>query len=379
MFFKKKSNVGTRLEELLKGTKKNPLSKVATSIDNWQPKSDQNIKQKISEHDPKISENNTLKDKTELLIHEIQKLAEPKIKPSLDFSEGLLNYPFLSVIGGSPYDIEFLEMMVNDGILEKHLFEKLVVCPLHGDSLGNTIHLYCPSCNSNDVAKLNLFEHKKCGYIADSNKFGFSESEINNCPSCKKVIKNFEKEIRVPAMWYQCESCHEKFDNVVTKLYCRRHDHDFDLNTAKIMPSYYYSLQLHETNDSGDFTNILKLLEQSLDNFGLVVRKNFAITGKSENPHKIPIYVENKITKKSVIIFIKIKSEIIDESDLNPILITLLDVNQQNIVLLTNQPIKEQALKIARAYGVKIFINSENDVTISELAEFITKKVGDKR
>jgi len=70
----------------------------------------------------------------------------------------------------------------------------------NSDVFSSSMRLYCPKCRSMNVDKLNLFEHKKCGYIAESTNFDFTNSSQSVCPSCKKEIKNFDKEIRVPAM-----------------------------------------------------------------------------------------------------------------------------------------------------------------------------------
>ncbi len=141
--------------------------------------------------------------KTVRLIQEVQKLEERTIKPFIDYTEDRLFYPILSKIGEVQDNIEYLDGLVTDGILEQKIYEKLLVCPIHPDTFSSSVRLYCPNCHSMDIEKLNLFEHKKCGYITESSNFDFSDHDNSNCPSCKKPIKNFEKEIRVPAMWYQ--------------------------------------------------------------------------------------------------------------------------------------------------------------------------------
>src|SRR3989338_7070639 len=82
--------------------------------------------------------------------------------------------------------------------------------------------------------------------------FDFSNIDHSICPSCLKKIKNFEKEIRVPAMWYQCEDCIEKFDNAVIKLHCRKYDHDFDTNSGKFITTFCYKLKNSDISNISD-------------------------------------------------------------------------------------------------------------------------------
>jgi hypothetical protein len=179
------------------------------------------------------------------LIQEVQKLSDRTIKPFVDYNEGLLFYPILSKIGEVQDNIACLDDLVSDGILEKKVYEKLIVCPIHPDTFSSSVRLYCPKCHSMSVEKLNLFEHKKCGYITESTNFDFTDTDNANCPSCKKSIKNFEKEVRVPAMWYQCDDCEEKFDNAVIKLHCRKHEHDFDTNSGQFITTFSYKLKMN--------------------------------------------------------------------------------------------------------------------------------------
>ena len=109
------------------------------------------------------------------LIQEIQQLEDKTIKPFLDYNEGRLFYPILSKIGEVQDNSEYLDGLVTDGLLEKQVYEKLIVCPAHPKTFSSSMRLYCPKCHSMNVEKLNLFEHKKCGYITESsNKFNFS-------------------------------------------------------------------------------------------------------------------------------------------------------------------------------------------------------------
>ena len=306
-------------------------------------------------------------DKKIRLVDEIQKTDSKRIVPFLDFNEGKIFYPILSKIGHIQDDLSYLENLVSDGILEKQIFEKLLTCPIHPETFSSTMRLYCPHCNSIDVEKLNLFEHKKCGYIAENNKFNFSNSD-NICPSCKKEIKNFDKEIKVPAMWYQCNDCHEKFDNAIIKLHCRKYEHDFDPNSSQFVTTYLYKIKSDESQNEGAI-QLKDLVLKSLQQYTSETSTNYTITGKSGNIHKIPIFA--KINTNHICIFIKNKDDSISEPEISSIIVAAFDVNSNNTWFITNGFVSDDLKKSAKTYGIKIIDSSDSSKIESELYALI--------
>ena len=323
----------------------------------------------ISESD--LPESST--SKSVQLIQEVQKLEDRTIKPFVDYNEGHLFYPILSKVGEVQDNIAYLDGLVTDGILERKIYEKLIVCPLHPDTFSSSMRLYCPKCHSMGVEKLNLFEHKKCGYITASSNFDFTSNAESVCPSCKKLIKNFEKEIRVPAMWYQCNDCSEKFDNAVIKLHCRKHEHDFDTNSGQFITTFSYKLKNSETSINSDTSQIKDELLTLLQGFNYTAKLNVSIKGKSNNVHEIPIYGKNKITNESILIFIKNQPDGIDQSDMNSILVPKLDINPTKTLLVTVSGINDGVENLAKHYGIDLISDSDFSQIISHVEEFVSK------
>ena len=306
------------------------------------------------------------------LIQEVQKLADKTIKPFIDYTEGSIFYPVLSNVGETQDNVSYLDDLVSDGILAKHIYEKLIVCPIHPTDFSSSMRLYCPKCHSMNVEKLNLFEHKKCGYIAESKNFNFSNIEHSICPSCLKEIKNFEKEIRVPAMWYQCEDCIEKFDNAVIKLHCRKHDHDFDTNSGKFITTFCYKLKNSDISNISDTTQIKDELVKLLRGFNFTAELNSLVKGKSGNTHEIPIFGKSKSNNDSILIFIKNQSTGVDESDMNSILIPKLDIDPKNTLLVTVSDVKEGVENMAKHYGINLISDPDFSKIISRVEEFVS-------
>ncbi len=307
------------------------------------------------------------------LIQEIQKLEERTIKPFVDYNEGKLFYPILSKVGEVQDNIEYLNALVSDGILEKKIYEKLIVCPLHPDTFSSSMRLYCPKCHSMGVEKLNLFEHKKCGYITESRNFDFTSNANSVCPSCKKLIKNFEKEIRVPAMWYQCNDCSEKFDNAVIKLHCRKHEHDFDTNSGQFVTTFSYKLKNSQSSINSDTSQIKDELLTLLEGFNFTTKLNVSIKGKSGNIHEIPIYAKNKTTNESILIFIKNPQNGIDQSDMNSILVPKLDIDPTNTLLVTVSGIDDCVENLAKHYGINLISEPDFSQIISHVEAFVSQ------
>lgn len=316
---------------------------------------------------PKPSSNKSVR-----LIQGVQKLKDRTIIPFVDYNEGQLLYPILSEIDESPDNLSYLDGLVSDGILEKEIYEKLIVCPIHSDTFSSSVRLYCPKCHSMDVEKLNLFEHKKCGYITESSNFDFTENENSQCPSCKKPITNFEKEIRVPAMWYQCNDCSEKFDDAVVKLHCRKYEHDFDTNSGQFVSTFRYKLKNSEISVNSDTIEIKDELQKLLIGFNFDSHLNYSIQGKSNNTHEIPIYGKSKTSDDSILIFIKNQPHGIDQTDMNSILVPKLDIEPTHTLLITVSAINDGVEQLAKHYGIHIICEPDLSQIISCVEEFVT-------
>jgi hypothetical protein len=321
-----------------------------------------------------IPESSVKGDKSQLLLLEIEKLPDKAIKPVVDFNENCLFYPILAKIGESPENIDFLDELVEEGVLNKEVYEKLIICPNHPDAYSSSVRLYCPKCNSLNVDKLNLYEHRRCGFITESTEFDFSNPKNSTCPSCKRKIVDYKKEIRVPAMWHQCIDCEEKFDNAIIKLYCRQHEHDFETNSGQFVTTYAYRLKDFEAPITSDDDKMHHELVSLLNEFNFTTEFKVSVKGKSGNSHKIPIYTKNNATGEAITIFVVKKSENLTQSDINAILIPILDVGPKNVLLLTSSTVEEGVTPFAKQYGIEIISDPDLSKIIQHIDEFVSER-----
>lgn len=366
IFGKKSLQLGTKS----KGRAMNPLDVV---LKKDPPKTKEDISPKQESPSTAPSSN-----KTSQLIEEMQKIDGQMIKPFVDFVEGNLFYPILSKIGLAQDDIAFLDNLVEEDILEKKMFEKLVVCPNHPTNFSSSVRLYCPKCHSIKVEKLNLYEHKQCGYISDSRNFDFSSDAKKECPSCKKEIKNFERDMRIPARWFECNNCKEKFDNIDIQLYCRKYEHDFDTNSAQFIPTYSYHLKNSDYSISTDLNQMKYELVTMLQGFDLETEINSKVVGKSGNSHEIPICGKNQ--NKTILVFLVKQDSKLDHVTINSIVVPILDIEPTCTILITRSEVSDDVYAMAKRYNIDIISHFEFSEIMSHaetlLSEICSKMGG---
>lgn len=316
-------------------------------------------------------------EKISKLISAIEGTKEKMVVPSISIDQGKIVYPILNEIGESEDNLDFLEKLTssNFDILERVVYERLIVCPEHPESFSTTIRLTCAHCNSLDITKLHLIEHKKCGYISENTKFKISkDGTITECPSCKKPIHDAKKEIAIPAMWYTCNDCKEKFDDVSVKLHCRTFNHDFEISSAKfnLIPGFQIK-NLGDTSNTS-ISPILKQLKSLLVSFGFTAKENHTVIGKSGNHYRINIYGEDQ-HKRTIFIYIRNPNAENDNSELNSKIIEVLDTSPTVTILIGFPSISEKAKTITSNYNISVLTENDPETILVSIKNVLASKV----
>ena len=345
------------------GKKKNQESDTS-SLQSNQNDSDTTTEKKTNKIS--LSEN----DKISSLIQLIKSADKKILVPQLNISTGIFTFPQLSEIGENPNNIQFLENLTSDSIdiLEKTVYERITVCPQHPDSLEVNVRLYCPKCNSIDIEKLHLLEHKICGFISETKSFEIINSVLE-CPSCKKTIKDRKKELRIPAMWYNCLSCMEKFDDVIMKMYCRKFDHSFDTNMAGTVSIPGYILKDSQSTSSYD-PSLISHIKNLLEEHKFISEENHSLKGKSGHFHNIDLIATNPNTD-TLFLFILQSDNTLDESRINSKIIQVLDCNPTKTVIVGN--LSEKAKSLASRYDISVIGSFEKNEVLSRLEIILTE------
>lgn len=316
-------------------------------------------------------------EKISNLIKSIETSNEKMIIPIIDIGQGKITYPILEQIGEPADNLDFLEQLTSENfdILKRTVYERLAVCPDHPESMSTTVRLNCPRCTSMDISKLHLIEHKRCGYISENKNFEISnDGKIISCPSCKKQIKDANREIAKPAMWYACNECKEKFDDVSLKLHCRKANHDFEISDAHSISIPGFVLKNLQDASNSSISPILTPLKKLLDSFSFSANENHTIIGKSGNSYRVNIYGEDE-HKRTIFIYIKNPNAESDNSELNSKIIEVLDTTPTVTILIGFPSISEKAKTITSNYNISLITEQDPNKILSSIKDILSQKV----
>lgn len=287
--------------------------------------------------------------------------------PEIDQKTAQFSYRILREMDG--LDVGFLNNLANLGIMDKLVNNKFLICPEHKASFLLSVRISCPKCSSINVEKLNLLEHRTCGFISEKKNF-VADPELK-CPSCKKQIKNQEKELRLPASWYLCNDCKDKFDEAKINLHCNEFDHDFTVNQADSIVLYNYLLSDDTEKSTLDQGKIKEEIIKVFSKYGYTVSENHAVKGNSGIDQTIDILgTDDK--GQSISIFINNLSG--NNAEIDSKLIQILDTAPKTAILVGFTSISEMTKSIASKYNLSIISSQNVDEIIVEVQKIVSAK-----
>jgi len=132
-----------------------------------------------------------------------------------------------------------LSEMADADILVRDLTDKVPACPECGSKELSTRYL-CPKCFNHDISRTYLYEHLKCGKVANDDAFRKLNQIV--CPKCQTVLHSFGVEYRAVGAWYKCNKCTESFNAPSHSHFCRAKHHQFTSDRTRLVPVYQYRL-----------------------------------------------------------------------------------------------------------------------------------------
>jgi len=322
----------------------------------------------------KLKDSITNDEAAKKIIEIISNSKEGVLNPSINFAENKINYPLLSELSNENEIMAKLEDLSSSsaGILEKGVYERLPVCPDHPDNFSTTVRLYCSSCLSDDIAKLHLVEHKACGYITDQKIFFAGKGDVTKCISCKKPIKNPEKEIQKLGRWYECNKCNTKFDNCVVKLHCRQFNHDFAVIQAEMTTIPYYKIKTDSKELHGYSYSLMSPLKKIIGAQGLVVDDSTSVKGKSGVDHQVSLFA--KKGEETVLFDIQGSETQIEDSVVNAFMLKVLDIAPSLSIFIGIPSISDSAKTLADTYKISVVTGTDFTKIINEVERIIKEK-----
>lgn len=307
------------------------------------------------------------------IIEIISNAKDGTLHPSINFEENEITYPQLANIVSVNVIEKLDELAASSDVLEKKIYERIPVCPKHSGSISTSVRLYCSSCLSDNIKKLHLVEHKVCGYITEDKILKSSGDKII-CISCKKSIKNPEKEIRKLGRWYECDNCNSKFDNCIVKLHCRKFEHDFTVDQADVQNIYYYKIKVDSTSLHSYTHSILSSLKKSITSKGFIVDTAEFQPGKSGVSHKISLFAKNN-SDQSILIDIKGEKNQVNDSEINAFMLKIMDIAPAISIFIAIPSVSNNAKIIAKTYNVSLVSGNDFNKIIDDAEKIIQEKL----
>lgn len=289
------------------------------------------------------------KDRISKFVGKVKENYNGVVIPDVSYVDGRYVYLPLKEIEEPVAGTDFLEKLSHTkiGILERFVFNKFLICPDHHLSFLVNVRLFCPKCSSISVEKLHLLEHKSCGYLAEKTRF--SDGSALRCPSCNKAIKDSQKEMRVPATWYFCNDCKEKFDDAAIRFYCKEYDHDFHVSEAKAVTIYGYTLLDAGDKSQFDHVKLKSEMAKLMTRLGLATENNHTVRGRSGQDHIVDVYGADE---KGQTVFILVNST--GENLADSRMLQIFDTAPKAAILIGYSSIAEKTKSIASKHNVSI-------------------------
>src|SRR3990170_4413542 len=223
---------------------------------------------------------------TQILLSEFlsgeMKTLEPVYDPQFGY-----RYPTVEAIVGDASRVEgFLSELYGSGILEKTLYDKVILCP-KCTSPNVSFRYCCPFCKSFNIQKSSLIEHVKCGYM--DLETNFRDGNTYACPKCHEELRTIDVDYRKAGIWCTCDACRKSFDIPVPSHFCRNCRETSTFEEVPIKDVYSYTLKANVTAESSLNWFLVAAIRELLMKEGLKVESPGLLKGKSGATHSFDI------------------------------------------------------------------------------------------
>ncbi len=278
------------------------------------------------------------------------------IRPQLDFSSEMgFTYPAVTkaLEISDKRVVPILESLVDEGILEKHFFDRLLRCP-HCQSINLRPTMHCPKCSSGDVVRGRIMEHLGCHHIGLEQEFTARGRFV--CPKCHQVLRAVDSDYRSLGVLYKCQDCLEIFGLPYMKWRCLKCAAATAEDKITEIDIYYYTLN-EAKRSLLDFElkpkpQLIEFLKQR----GYDVVENASVKGRSGAEHKIDILAtrDDGIITYTMAIGIKVAGQKIELGEIFDFDDKAYDIGIHDKVLVIVPELGREAEKFASQQRIKV-------------------------
>jgi len=298
---------------------------------------------------------------------EISRL-EPVFDPKVGY-----RYPVVEAIVGDAAKVEaFLDRLSDVGILERQLYDKMLVCP-KCSSVSVAVHYCCPYCKSFDVQKSSLIEHVKCGYMDVEENFLKGGKLV--CQKCHDELKKLDVDYRRAGVWCSCRSCGKSFDIPDATLFCRDCRTDSTFEEVIIKNAYSFGMREEVRKEAQLGWILVAPIKEFLAECGFDVEGPAFLKGKSGANHMFDIVARNKgDAKKATVIDVATSTEgVLVEQPVIALFAKIFDVSPDSAYLIAIPKMSDNGKKMAELYNIQIIEAKSQKEATKALKERISK------
>ncbi len=309
---------------------------------------------------------------TQLVLSKFLNGEVTELQPTYDAKLGY-RYPTVEAIVGNAGNTEsFLKKLHDAGILDRKLFDKIVICP-KCNSTSVSIHYCCPYCKSFDIQKSSLIEHVKCGYMDVEENFRKSGKLV--CPKCHEELKKLDVDYRRAGIWCVCKDCGKSFDIPLTGLFCRDCHLNFTFEDAVIKDVYSYRLKEEAKQEAGLGWVLVAPIKEFLTEIGLEVEGPAFLKGKSGANHMFDVVARSKdASGKTTVIDLATSLEgSVSEQPVIALFAKIFDVSPQRAFLVAIPRMNDNGKKMAELYNIRVIEARDQKEAVKSLATMIRK------
>jgi len=182
---------------------------------------------------------------------------------------------------------DLLSDLWKQGYLQRKFYGNVFRCP-HDGTTSLRPRLLCPSCNSEEIERVNMIEHLKCGHV-DIEKNFLKDGEYV-CPKDGKKLHQIGVDYTKPGPAYYCPHCDEKHPEPLERWTCNSSDHSFSLEEAVEEKIFEYVLNEDKREEALHVFELIQPIGDVFKKFGFKIETFHKVKGSSGISHLVDIY-----------------------------------------------------------------------------------------
>jgi len=282
------------------------------------------------------------------------------LEPVYDPQKGY-RYPLVEDIVGDASQVEhFLDTLSGLGILDKKLYDKVILCPKCSSS-NVSFRYCCPYCKSYDIQKSSLVEHVKCGYMDLETNFRQKTKYV--CPKCHEEMRQNDVDYRKAGVWCTCSNCGKSFDIPVSEHSCRICCTVSTFEEAYLKEVFSYTLNKNIKSESTQNLSRAVPIREFFAKEGLAVESPAHLVGRSGAKHSFDVVAQkqNADNSRNLIVVDIAQSSIgmVSEQPVIALFAKVYDVSPERAYLVAIPRLNDNGRKMAELYNI-ITIEAEN-------------------